>query len=74
MLDTQWDTIQRQDLSIGLVEPDSAQVRHLFRQLPGVVTVEPVRATFARIGFGHQRRQLGIQGIAAKRLAQSRDR
>ena len=30
------DTIQRQDLSIGLVEPDSAQVRHLFRQLPRV--------------------------------------
>jgi putative ABC transport system permease protein len=68
VLDTQWDTIQRQDLSIGLVEPDSAQVRHLFRQLPGVVTVEPVRGTFARIGFGHQRRQLGIQGIAPNGL------
>jgi putative ABC transport system permease protein len=68
VLDTQWDTIQRQDLGIGLVEPASGQVRHLFRQLPGVVTVEPFRGTFARIGFGHQRRQLGIQGIPADGL------
>jgi putative ABC transport system permease protein len=38
-------------------------VGDLFRQMPGVVTVEPFRSTFARIGFGHKRRQLGIQGI-----------
>jgi putative ABC transport system permease protein len=63
ILDTQWDTIQRQDLGIGLVEPASAQVNYLFRQLPGVVTVEPFRSAYARIGFGHRRRQLGIQGI-----------
>jgi putative ABC transport system permease protein len=68
ILDTQWDTIQRQDLGIGLVEPASAQVSHLFRQLPGVVTVEPFRGTFARIGFGHQRRQLGILGIPSDGL------
>ncbi len=63
ILDTQWDSIQRQDLGIGLVEPASAQVNDLFRQLPGVVTVEPFRSAYARIGFGHLRRQLGIQGI-----------
>ncbi len=63
LLDTQWDTIQRQDLSIGLVEPASAEVNDLFRALPGVLTVEPVRATYARVGFGHRRRQVGIQGI-----------
>jgi putative ABC transport system permease protein len=63
ILDTQWDTIQRQDLGIGLVEPASVQVNDLFRQLPGVVTVEPFRSAYARIGFGHLRRQVGIQGI-----------
>ncbi|MEI6783492.1 MAG: ABC transporter permease, partial [Verrucomicrobiota bacterium] len=63
VLDTQWDTIQRQDLAIGLVEPASVQVAHLFRQLPGVVTVEPFRQAFARVGFGRQRRQLGLQGF-----------
>jgi putative ABC transport system permease protein len=63
VMDYQWDVIQRQDLAIGLVEPASAQVRDLFRQLPGVVTVEPFRGTYAGIGFGHQRRQIGIQGL-----------
>jgi putative ABC transport system permease protein len=63
VLDYQWDVVQRQDLGIGLVEPASAQVCHLFRQLPGAVTVEPFRSVFARIGLGHQRRQLGIQGL-----------
>jgi putative ABC transport system permease protein len=63
VLDYQWDVIQRQDLGLGLVEPASAEVSHLFRQMPGVVTVEPFRQVFARIGFGHQRRQLVMQGI-----------
>jgi len=48
---------------VGLVEPSSAQVRHLLNQLPGVVTCEPFRQAFVRIKFGHQRRQLGIQGL-----------
>ena len=63
LMDFQWDIIQRQDLAIGLVEPASSQVRHLLRQLPGVITVEPFRQAFVRISFGHQRRQLGIQGL-----------
>ena len=63
VLDFQWDVVQRQDLGIGLVEPGSSQIVNLFRRLPGVVMVEPTRAAFVRIRFGHQRRQLGIQGI-----------
>jgi putative ABC transport system permease protein len=63
VMDFQWDVVQRQDLSVGLVEPNSDQVRHLFRQLPGVVTVEPMRQAFVRISCGHQRRQLAIQGL-----------
>ena len=65
ILETQWDSIQRSDLSIGLVEPNDTRVQHLLRQLPGVITVEPARGVAARISFGHQRRQLGIQGIPA---------
>ncbi|HLH52608.1 MAG TPA: ABC transporter permease [Verrucomicrobiae bacterium] len=63
ILDFQWDVIQRQDVGIGLVEPSSDQVRHLLRQLPGVITIEPFRQAFVRISFGRQRRQLGIQGL-----------
>ena len=68
ILDFQWDVVQRQDIGIGLVEPSSDQVRFLFRQLPGVVTVEPFRYAFVRISSGHQRRQLVIQGIPANGL------
>lgn len=63
VLDFQWDIVQRQDVGIGLVEPASVQVRDLLRQLPGVVTVEPFRQAFVRISYGHQRRQLAIQGL-----------
>jgi putative ABC transport system permease protein len=66
VLDFQWDIVQRQDLSVGLVEPGSLQVRHLFTQLPGVLSVEPVRQALVRLSFGHQRRQLGILGLPSR--------
>lgn len=68
VLDFQWDVVQRQDLGIGLVEPAHYKVKHLLNQLPGVVTVEPFRHAFVRISFGHQRRQLGLQGIPPEGL------
>jgi putative ABC transport system permease protein len=68
VMDFQWDTVQRQDLTIGLAEPGNHRVRHLFRQLPGVRTVEPFRSAYVRIGFGPRRRQLAIQGRPAVSL------
>jgi putative ABC transport system permease protein len=68
ILDFQWDIIQRQDVGIGLVEPDSDQVRNLLNRLPGVVTTEPFRQAFVRISFGHHRRQLAIQGLPVNGL------
>jgi len=68
ILDFQWDIIQRQDVGIGLVEPASDQVQYLLRQLPGVVATEPFRQAFVRISFGHNRRQLGVQGLPANGL------
>lgn len=63
VMDFQWDTVQRQDLTLGLIEPDAARVIHLFRQLPGVRTVEPLRYAFVRMSHGNVRRQLTIQGV-----------
>jgi putative ABC transport system permease protein len=62
VMDFQWDIVQRQDLTVGLTEPGNARTEHLFAQLPGVLTVEPHRTAFVRIGHGHLRRQLAIQG------------
>lgn len=63
ILEFQWDTVQRQDASIGLVEPQSEAARHSFQQLPGVMTVEPFRFAAARIHFGQRHRQIGIDGL-----------
>jgi len=54
--------VQRQDVSVGLVEPDSETAKHSFRQLPGVMSLEPFRTAAARIRFGAHSRQLAIQG------------
>lgn len=63
VLEFQWDTVQRQDVSVGLIEPDSVATRHAFRHLPGVIAVEPFRYAFARIHFGQRHRQLAVQGV-----------
>jgi putative ABC transport system permease protein len=63
VMDFQWDTVQRQDLTLGLVEPDTVNITHLFRQLPGVKTVEPSRYAFVRMRHDHRHRQLTIQGL-----------
>lgn len=63
VLEFQWDIVQRQDLSVGLVEPAHMRVCNSFAQLPGVLHVEPFRAVFARLSCGHRHRQLPIRGI-----------
>lgn len=68
ILDFQWDIAQRQDISIGLVEPGSARVAHELRQLPGALEVEPLRQAPVRIHFGPRHRQLGLTGLPAGAL------
>jgi len=65
ILEFQWDVVQREDVSVGLVEPSSVQARHLFRQLPGALSIEPFRNAFVRLRFGSHRRQLAIRGMPA---------
>lgn len=65
VMDFQWDTIQRQDISVGLVEPSNSKVNYLMRQLPGVIHSEPFRNAVARLHCGARRRQIAIQGLPA---------
>jgi len=65
VLEFQWDLVQRQDVSIGLVEPDSASAQHAFRQLPGVQSLEPFRGAAVRLRVGHRHRQLLLRGMPA---------
>ena len=63
ILGFQWDVLEREDLSIGLIEPTSAKVMHSIAQLPGVISVEPFRGVPVRLRFGHKSRQLAIRGM-----------
>jgi putative ABC transport system permease protein len=65
LLGFQWDVVQRQDMNLGLVDPESISVIHPLSQLPGVQLVEPSRVVPVRIRFGHRSRQLALQGIPA---------
>ena len=65
ILEFQWDVVQRQDISIGLIEPASAEALNHLRQLPAVKAVEPMRNVFVRAHFGQRHRQLGLQGLPA---------
>ncbi len=63
VLGFQWDVVQRQYLTIGLVEPDNLGASYALRHLPGALHVEPIRNAAVRIHFNHRHRQLPIQGI-----------
>lgn len=60
-----WDMMQRQDVTVGLIEPAGIEALHAMRRLPGVVHAEPYRGAAVRIGFGERERQLAIQGLPA---------
>ena len=64
VLEFQWDTVQRHDVSLGLVEPDTEAAQYPLRQLPGVIHIETLRSVPARIRFGHHRRQLAVHGMS----------
>lgn len=68
LLGFQWDTVQRQDLTVGLIEPRAESVLHALRRLPGVQAVEPLRSVPARIRFGNRSRQLAVTGFPAEAL------
>ena len=65
ILEFQWDVVQRQDISVALIEPASAEALNHLRQLPGVAAVESFRNAFVKVHFGQSHRQLGVQGLPA---------
>ena len=64
LLTFQWNSQQRQDVSVFLTEPSSGRSFHDLEHLPGVVRAEPIRSVPARLRFGHRHRKLAVTGIA----------
>ncbi len=63
ILDFQWDVVQRQTVTVALVEPGPPRVVHDLRALPGVVHAEPFRAAQVELRNGNRTRRLGISGL-----------
>ncbi len=66
VLDYQWDLMQRHTAYVSLIEPGPARVLADFRNLPGVILAEPVRAAPVELRAGNRLRRLGLVGLSAR--------
>ena len=63
VIDFQWDVVQRQTVTLSLVEPEAARSLADFKHLPGVVHAEPFRFVPVELRAGPITRRLMIQGL-----------
>jgi putative ABC transport system permease protein len=63
LIETQFWVSERQDVTVGFVEPRSDAARHALARLPGVVAVEPQRTVAVRVRSGYRERYLGLTGV-----------
>ena len=65
VLDFQWDVVQRQTVTLSLVEPQAARAIADFRHLPGVELAEPFRFVPVELRAGPIVRRMMLQGLSA---------
>ena len=65
LIETDFFRVQRQDVTVALVEPRSHSVLSSFKHLPGVLQSEPYRAVPVRWRFGHRSRLGNVTGLVA---------
>ncbi len=63
VLGFQWDIVQRQTVTLSLVEPQAGRAIADFRHLPGVVLAEPFRYVTVELRSGPITRRLLLQGL-----------
>jgi putative ABC transport system permease protein len=63
MIDVQFRTVQRDDVTIVFNEPRPARIRYDLPHLPGVLYAEPFRSVAARLRFEHRTHRIAILGL-----------
>ncbi len=63
MMDLQFNTVQRADITLMLNRPGSAEARFGFQHLPGVLRVEAFRSVPVRMRNLHYERKVAILGM-----------
>lgn len=66
VIDFQWDIVQRQTVTLSLVEPGPPRALADFRHMPGVVWAEPFRYVPVELRAGPVMRRLALQGLPAQ--------
>ena len=66
LMDAQFFTIQRQDVTVSFVLPASGRALHEIRRLPGVIAAEPTRAVPARLRAAQRSRIVSVQGLVSR--------
>ena len=64
MIDSHFVRSQRQDLTLGFVEPQHPRVIAAVARLPGVLIAEPERAVAVRLRYGPRSERAAIQTVA----------
>ncbi len=64
VLEFQWDVVQRQTVTVSLVEPGPKRAQYDFAHLPGVVHTEPFRSVLVELTHGAKSRRIAIRGYA----------
>lgn len=64
LLTFQWNSQQRQDVTVFLTEPTSGTGFHDLEHLPGVIRAEPIRSVPVELVYGQRHRKLAVTGIA----------
>lgn len=65
IIDVQYSQVQRDDMNIGLTDPQPTRILHELARLPGVMAVEPYRTVPVRLKFGHSSRREALTGLPA---------
>ena len=63
LMDYQFYTAQRQDLSVAFIEPLSPSAKYDLQHLPGVLKSEPMRSVPIRLRHEHHTRRTSILGL-----------
>lgn len=62
-MEQQFYRVQTFDMVAATVEPDSPDVLHEFRNVPGVLRAEPMRSVPARLHNGQRQRRVALTGL-----------
>lgn len=63
VIDFQWDIVQRQTVTLSLVEPGPSRALSDFKHMPGVIWAEPYRFVPVELRAGPIVRRLAVQGL-----------